>query len=122
MAHFAKLDENNKVIRVSVVDNSNILDSSGNESEEVGIAYLKSVHGEDTNWKQTSYNNNIRGTFAAINYIYDEVKDVFYPQQPYASWTLDESIWSWQPPVPFPQDEKIYTWNEQTTSWVEKVE
>jgi len=122
MAHFAKLDENNKVIRVSVVDNSNILDSSGNESEEIGIAYLKSIHGADTNWKQTSYNNNIRGTFAGIDYIYDAVKDVFYPPQPYASWTLDESKWYWQPPVPFPQDGKIYTWNEQTTSWVEKVE
>ena len=121
MAHFAKLDENNKVIRVSVVDNSNILDSSGNESEEVGIAYLKSIHGANTNWKQTSYNNNIRGTFAGIDYIYDAVKDVFYPPKPYPSWTLDEAKWSWQPPVLFPQDDKIYYWNEQTTSWVEKV-
>ena len=122
MAHFAKLNSENIVIHVSVVDNWNTVDGSGNESEEVGIAYLKSIHGADTNWKQTSYNNNIRGTFAAINYIYDAVKDVFYPPQPYDSWTLDESKWCWQPPVPFPQDGKIYTWNEDTTSWVEKVE
>jgi hypothetical protein len=115
MAHFAKLDENNKVIRVSVVDNSNILDSSGNESEEVGIAYLKSVHGADTNWKQTSYNNNIRGTFAAINYIYDAVKDVFYPPQPYASWTLDSNH-DWQPPTPKP--EGSFGWDEETLSWL----
>jgi hypothetical protein len=57
MAHFAWLDTNNTVIGVSVVDNVNLLDDDGNESETIGIAYLTSVHGVGI-WKQTSYNNN----------------------------------------------------------------
>jgi len=121
MAHFAKLNSENIVIHVSVVDNWNTVDGSGNESEEVGVAYLKSIHGADTNWKQTSYNGNIRKNYAGIGYTYDEQRDAFIAPKPYASWTLDESIWSWKPPTPFPQDNKIYYWNEQTTSWVEKV-
>jgi hypothetical protein len=56
MAHFAWLDANSTVYQVSVVDNVNLLDENGDESEAVGIAYLTSVHGEGKTWKQTSYN------------------------------------------------------------------
>ena len=71
MAHFAWLDANNIVYQVSVVDNENVLDENGNESEAVGIAYLTSVHGLGKVWKQTSYNNNpvegaSRGKYAGI--------------------------------------------------------
>ena len=117
MAHFAKLDENNKVIHVSVVDNWNTVDGSGNESEEVGVAYLKSIHGADTNWKQTSYNGNIRKNYAGIGHTYDEQRDAFIPPKPYASWTLIEETCQWSAPTPMPTDDKIYRWNEETTSW-----
>ena len=71
MAHFAWLDDNNIVYQVSVVDNVNLLDENGNESEAVGIAYLTSVHGEGKTWKQTSYHSNPiegqdRGKYAGI--------------------------------------------------------
>jgi hypothetical protein len=77
VAHFAWLDANNIVTAVSVVDNVNLLDENGNESEAVGIAYLTSVHGEGKVWKQTSYNGNMRGRYAGIGYTYDADLDEF---------------------------------------------
>jgi hypothetical protein len=77
MAHFAWLDDNNTVYQVSVVDNVNLLDENGNESEAVGIAYLTQVHGAGKTWKQTSYNGNFRSKYAGIGDIYDAVNDVF---------------------------------------------
>ena len=77
MAHFAWLDANNTVYQVSVVDNVNLLDENGNESEAVGIAYLTSVHGEGKVWKQTSYNGNFRGKYAGIGDTYDADLDEF---------------------------------------------
>jgi hypothetical protein len=75
MAHFAKLDENNVVLAVHVVNND-VLITDGVESEQTGIDFLTGLHGH-TNWKQTSYNGNFRGTYAGIGYIYDEELDEF---------------------------------------------
>lgn len=125
MAHFAKLDTDNQVIHVSVVDNWNIVDGSGNESEEIGVAYLKSIHGADTTWKQTSYNGNIRKNYAGIGYTYDAGRDAFIPPKPYASWVLNETTCQWEAPVPLPEDSgtgippKVYAWNEEVTNWVQ---
>jgi hypothetical protein len=77
MAHFAKLDENNKVIEVIVVCNDDIVDENGEESEEIGVQFCKMIQGENTNWKQTSYNGNIRGRYAGIGMYYDETIDEF---------------------------------------------
>lgn len=79
MAHFAELNESSTVLRVIVVNNSDILDSEGNESEEVGIDFCKSLYGDDTRWVQTSYNGAIRGCFAASGFIYDPIEDKFNP-------------------------------------------
>jgi hypothetical protein len=117
MAHFAKLDSDNKVIHVSVVDNWNTVDGSGNESEEVGIAYLKSIHGADTNWKQTSYNGNIRKNYAGFGMSYDAGRDAFIAAKPFASWVLNETTCRYEAPVAKPQDGKYYVWNESITSW-----
>lgn len=77
MAHFAKLDENNKVIQVIVVSNNDILDENGEENEEIGIEFCRMLTGKETNWKQTSYNNNFRGRYAGIGMYYDEINDEF---------------------------------------------
>lgn len=77
MAHFAQLDENNIVTQVVVINNSDCLDSNNNENESIGIAYLQNLYGANTNWKQTSYNSNIRNIYAAIGDTYDEVNDIF---------------------------------------------
>lgn len=129
MAHFAKLDENNIVTHVSVVDNWNCVDGDGNESEAVGVAYLKSIHGEDTNWKQTSYNANIRKNYAGIGYTFDADRDAFISPKPYNSWQLNETSCQWEAPTPMPDDlteEEVnngarYVWDEDTTSWVKQT-
>lgn len=82
MAHFAWLNSSNIVYQVSVVDNVNLLDENGNESEAVGIAYLIQVHGEGKTWKQTSYNGTMRGVYAGIGYTYDAELDEFVPPAP----------------------------------------
>ena len=117
MAHFAKLNSENIVIHVSFVDNWNCVDSNSIEKEEIGIAYLKSVHGDDTNWKQTSYNSRIRKNYAGIGYTYDRTKDAFIPPQPFASWILNETTCLWDSPTPYPTDNKKYLWNESTKAW-----
>ena len=119
MAHFAKLDSDNKVIHVSVVDNWNITDGSGNESEAIGVAYLKSIHGADTNWKQTSYNGNIRKNYAGIGMTYDAGRDAFISPKPFPSWVLNETTCRYEAPTPMPTGDKVYTWDEATTSWKE---
>jgi hypothetical protein len=77
MAHFAQLDENNKVTQIIVVDNKDTSDDKDVEQEEIGIAFCKSLFGEDTKWVQTSYNSNFRGVYASIGDTYDEENDVF---------------------------------------------
>jgi hypothetical protein len=79
MAHFAELDESNKVINIIVVSNEDIKDQNGVESEEVGIDFCKSLFGENTRWIQTSYNANFRGMYAGINCTYDPINDAFLP-------------------------------------------
>lgn len=76
MAHFAKLDESN-VVEIVIVINNEILMIDGEENEQLGINFCKSLFGENTNWKQTSYNNNFRGVYAGIGFTYDFENDVF---------------------------------------------
>ena len=73
MAHFAELDQNNIVTRVIVVSNEDTHDVNGVENEELGIAFCRRLFGIDTNWRQTSYNGNIRFRYAGIGYTYDEI-------------------------------------------------
>ena len=117
MAHFAEIDENNIVKRVIVIHNNMVMGSDGNEDEAKGIEFCNSLYG-DTNWVQTSYNNNMRKQFAGIGFSYDDVNDVFISPQPYPSWSLDENH-DWQAPTPMPEDDKKYAWNEDTQSWDE---
>ena len=114
MAHFAKLDNNNTVIEIAVVNNE-VLDL--NNEEESGIAFLTEWSGGYTNWKQTSYNNNFRKRFAGPGFLYDPIADVFIETQPYPSWTLDENF-DWQPPTPMPT-EGSWRWDEDSLSWLE---
>lgn len=122
MAHFAKLDENNVVMEVNVVNNNELLDENNQESEQKGIEFLIAWSGGYTNWKQTSYNKSFRKNYAGIGYKYRSDIDAFVPPQPYASWTLDVSTAQWQAPVPAPNDGKRYTWDESTISWIESQE
>lgn len=111
MGHFAKV-LNGTVTQVIVAD------------PEFFETFVDTSPGE---WIQTSYNTianvhtqgktPLRGNYAGIGYTYDKVNDVFYAPQPFPSWTLEESSWTWKPPTPVPDNDKLYTWNENTLSW-----
>ena len=104
MAHFAKIDNNNIVTQVIVAEQDFI------NSGAVGDSFL---------WVQTSYNGNFRKNYASVGDTYDKAKDAFIPPKPYASWTLDEATCQWTAPTAYPDDGKMYTWNEETTNWTE---
>jgi len=118
MAHFAKLDENNIVIQVTVINNIEMLTSDNVESEMMGVAFLIRWSGGYSNWKQTSYTGKIRKNYAGIGYTYDATRDAFIPPKPFESWTLNEETCLWDAPTPMPVDDKQYQWDEPTTSWV----
>jgi hypothetical protein len=117
MAHFAQLNEENLVTQVIVVANQDTADQDGVENEAIGIEFCTNLLGGT--WKQTSYNGNIRKNYAGVGYKYDAALDAFIPPQPFASWTLNNETAQWEAPTPYPADDKRYTWDEETTSWVE---
>jgi hypothetical protein len=119
MANFAKLDEHNIVIDVNVVDNNVINNLPFPESEPVGVQFLTEWSGGYTNWKQTSYNASFRKNFAGIGFNYSVDLDAFIPPKPYPSWLLNTATCQWQAPIPYPNDGKLYQWDEATQSWVE---
>ena len=130
MAHFAKLDQDNIVTTINVVHDNELL-VDGAENEQKGINFLNTFFNTSDNWKQTSYNtfkgvHKLGGTpfrknYAGIGYTYNESKDAFIPPQPYSSWTLNNDTCQWEAPVAYPDDEKEYQWNEETTNWVERT-
>lgn len=113
MAHFAKLDENNVVVFVTVGRDE---DDEAELTARTGDVY-----------KQTSYNTiggvhlfggtPFRKNFAGIGYTYNAMRDAFIPPQPYQSWVLDDATCQWQPPIEMPIDGEKYIWNEITKSW-----
>ena len=142
MAHFAQLDGDNIVTQVIVVSNDDTSDSGGVETESIGVAFCQKLLGASTNWKQTSYNANMRGNYAGIGYTYMSnvatlgvgSTDIFISPQPYASWTVGAGTATWYPPTnpgdaPTLTDAEVaagkyYVWNESNyqadpaTAWV----
>lgn len=113
MGHFAKVVDS-KVTQVIVAE------------PEFFDTFVDSSPGA---WIQTSYNTiggqhtqggtPLRGNYAGIGYTYDAQNDVFYAPQPFPSWVLNNTTWTWEAPTPMPQDGKIYKWDEPTLAWVE---
>jgi hypothetical protein len=116
MAHFAELDANNVVLRVIVVDNKDTADANGVEKEHIGAAFCERLFGG--NWKQTSYNGNVRKNYAGIGYTYQADIDAFVPPKPFVSWVLNDKA-QWEAPVAMPTDGKMYSWDEQNQQWAE---
>jgi hypothetical protein len=126
LTHYAQLDEDNNVIYVEIVHISNTLDADGNKNENVGIEYLKSLHGSETRWIETCRENTFRCRYAGVGMIYSPEYDVFLHKKPeeYPSWIFSEETYQWLPPIPDPEltEEEIesgyyYEWNEPTVSW-----
>jgi hypothetical protein len=115
MAHYAKVTDGivTKVIVAEADFFNTFVDDSAGE------------------WIQTSYNTHggehtlggtpLRKNFAGIGFTYDRQKDAFIPPQPFPSWTLNETTCLWKAPVAYPDDGKMYIWNESITNWTEVV-
>ena len=139
MAYFAKLNDNNEVIGIHSVANIILVDGDGNEQESLGVEFLTKLH-KHSNWKQTSYNTRFnhhsqdgapfRKNYACVGMIYNSTIDGFLHPQPYASWTLNNSLGLWKPPLEKPTikndviggpyyewDESLYQ-SDNTKGWV----
>ena len=119
MSYFARVDENGIVVNVIAITQE-VLNTGG--------------WGPPDEWVQTSYNTRggvhygpdgkpdggvaLRKNYAGLGFIYDKVRDAFYPPKPFASWSLNEDTCLWVAPVPYPNDGKEYRWDEDTLSWV----
>jgi hypothetical protein len=114
MAHYAFLDENNIVTEVIIgVDETEFIEGLDPEIWYGNFRGQKCV--------RTSYNSNIRKNYAGIGFTYDENRDAFIPPRPeyYPSWILNEETCLWEPPVPYPDDENEYEWDEENLNWVQ---
>lgn len=118
MAHFAELDENSNVLRVIVINNGDILDEYGNESEDIGIELCKKMFGDNTIWKQTSYNHKFRKGYASFGMVYIPEIDCFLSPKPHESWSLNTIKKEWEAPIPYPDDGNQYVWNEDLLEWI----
>jgi hypothetical protein len=117
MSHFAQIDENNIVTQVIVIE-QDVVDTG--------------LFGDPASWVQTSYNTYggvhsqggtpLRKNYAGIGYTYDSTRDAFIPPKPYNSWVLNEDTCLYEAPTSMPDDGKMYSWDEDTTSWVELTE
>ena len=140
MAHFAKLGINSKVLSVEVVADADTQGADGTELESVGVDFLNKVHGWPL-WAKTSYNTRgnkyynqdgsegdaskaYRGNYAGIGFTWDEDNNIFWPPQPHASWTKNNSTASWDAPITYPsvtddgQDPVVFTYE---ISWDEAL-
>lgn len=109
MAHFAKVSEG--IVVDIIVAEQKFIDTLPNKE----------------NWIQTSYNTHggvhdlgetpLRKNYAGIGYRYDKERDAFIPPKFFDSWKLNEETCLWEAPIPYPQDNKQYIWNEAEQEW-----
>jgi len=120
MGHFAKVVDG-KVSQVIVAEPDffdTFVDSSPGQWIQTSYNTRGNVH-YASNSNEPDGEPALRGNYAGIGYTYDNINDVFYAPKPFDSWTLSETTWLWESPVPYPTDDKIYIWDEVTTSWKE---
>ena len=125
MADFAKIGDGNVVVVVVVVHNDIAT------SESAGANFLNTLYGTDDTWIQTSYNTfkgvhvlggtPLRKNYAGLGHTYDATRDAFIPPPKFPSWVLNETTCQWEAPVAYPDDGKVYEWDEDTVSWKEKI-
>ena len=137
MAHFAKIDENNLVINVLTLNDSDMLDQQENPVESIGQTYLETHNNWPSHlWIQTSYNTfqnthrlggtPFRGNYAQPGYTWDTENQIFWPEKPYPSWVKNVSEARWQSPIgdaPALTEEQwkaysYYAWDENNQNWV----
>lgn len=116
MAHFAQINEKNIVTNVIVIDNKNCCGGVFPDSEICGQKFIQNL-GLEGIWIQTSYNNNFRHKYACVGDTYSSTLDIFIAAKPFESWIFDSISHDWMPPIPYPNDNNHYYWNEQEYKW-----
>lgn len=126
MAHYAFLDENNKVVQVIVGKDEGNMDWETFYSMEVGLACKRTSYNTvggvyydpSTNKPATDQSKAFRKNFAGVGYFYDQEKDAFIPPKEFDSWILNEKTCLWEAPIPMPIGEEQYTWDEAAQQWI----
>lgn len=103
--YFCKLDENNVVVSATKLEDNIAPD------EISGKNYLNSIYKTNDNWKLVE-----RGI--TVGFFYDSTNNKFIPNQPFPSWTLNQTTFTWEPPIPFPQNGNPHNWDENSRSWI----
>ena len=121
MATFAKLaDDGKTVINILAFDKAKTT-KNNQINEEVGQGYLYRTHGWPAElWKISEIDRDVayRKNSASIGDTYDSARDAFIAPQPYPSWILNETTCKWEAPIPRPDDDKVYDWDEENQAWV----
>lgn len=114
MAHYALLDADNIVTEVI---------TGIDETELIEGLHPEVWYGTFRNQvcKRTSYNGNYRKNYAGIGFTYDQGRDAFISPKPFASWLLNEDTCQWVAPIPYPDDDLIYQWDEEQGEWVASI-
>jgi hypothetical protein len=124
VSHFAKLDENNVVVFVTVGRQEDdgkeqeLYERTGDIYKQTSYNTRGGVHyNPETGEPSADQSKALRGNYAGIGFTYNETLDAFIPPKPYESWVLDESTYSWVAPIPYPEDGEVYTWDEEAGAW-----
>jgi len=110
MSHFAKV-ENGLVTQVVVAEQEFI------DTGALGHGFIQTSY-NTIGGVHTQGGTPLRGNYAGVGFTYDATNDVFYAPQPFDNWVMNSS-WLWVPPIAMPVDEYFYTWNQETTAWVQ---
>lgn len=125
MSHFAKV-VNGIVVNVIVAEKE-FFDTYIDTSPGEWIQYSYNTHGgihyqPDSNIPSEDQSKALRKNGASIGGTYDRDRDAFIPPKPHPSWTLNEQTCLWEPPIPYPTDDKSYFWDENILNWSEYKE
>jgi len=125
MAHWAEIDENKTVTRVTVGNNSDpgegyewLIENLGGVWVKTSFNTVGGIHYTDGEPSEDQ-SQAFRFNYAGIGFTYDEARDAFIPPTPHPSWVLDEATCLWVAPIDYPADGGLYVWDEETTDWVE---
>lgn len=123
MGHYAKIT--NGIVQQVIVAEAEFfntfVDSSPGEWIQTSYNTRGGVHYKpDSNEPSEDQSKALRKNYAGLGFSYDRVRDAFITPKPYASWVLNEDTCLWNAPTPMPTDDKMYTWDEATTSWLER--
>ena len=124
MGHFAKVS-NGIVTRVIVAEAdffNNFVDDSPGQWIQTSYNTRGGVHYKpNTNEPSEDQSKALRKNYAGIGYTYDATRDAFIPPKPFNSWVLNEDTCFWDSPVAYPEDGKLYKWNEEILNWEEVI-